>query len=44
MGNDLQKQQQSGAIAAKVNHPKFQNAKVISEGKQKWLQTTMGID
>lgn len=44
MGNDPQKQQQTGAISANINHPKFQNSKVILDGKQKLLQTTMGID
>jgi len=44
MGNDPNKLSQSGAVSITVNHPKFQNAKLIPDGKQKWLQTTVGID
>ena len=44
MGNEPQKQQQRVAISANINHPKFQNAKVVPEGKQKLLQTAFGVD
>lgn len=33
MGNQNEKTAQNGEITVSVNHPKFQNAKLVSEGK-----------
>lgn len=33
MGNENEKTVQSGELAVSINHPRFQNAKLVGEGK-----------
>lgn len=44
MGNENQPKQQNGEVTLNINHPKFQKAKLINEGRQRRLQFTMGVD
>jgi hypothetical protein len=44
MGNENDKVNQNGELVISINHPRFQNAKLVSEGKEKLLQLSMGVD
>ncbi len=44
MGNENEKSNQNGELVVSINHPRFQNARLVSEGKEKLLQLTMGVD
>jgi hypothetical protein len=44
MGNENDKVNQTGELAVAINHPRFQNARLLSEGKEKSLQVSMGVD
>ena len=44
MGNENEKSNQNGELVVSINHPRFQNARLVSEGKEKVLQLTMGVD
>ncbi len=44
MGNENEKSTQNGEMTVSINHPKFQNAKLVTEGKDKVLQLTLGVD
>ena len=43
MGNENQKSK-TGDINVSIDHPRFQNARIISESGQRQLQTTMGVN
>ena len=40
-GNNSKEKSQ---VDVSINHPKFMQAKIISENDQRTLQTTMGVD
>ena len=43
MGNKNQAGK-NGEVIVNINHPRFTNASIVSEGGQRQLQTTMGVD
>jgi len=43
MGNENDKVQH-GELAVTINHPRFQNAKLSGEGKERLLQVNLGVD
>lgn len=43
MGNEPQSKK-NGEVTLNVNHPKFHKARVISQGRQRRLQFSMGAD
>ena len=43
MGNENNKVQH-GELAVTINHPRFQNAKLSGEGKERLLQVNLGVD
>ena len=43
MGNENQKGK-NGEVIVNINHPRFANARIVSEGGRRQLQTTMGVD
>lgn len=43
MGNETQKSK-NGEVVLSIDHPRFKNAKIVSEGGRRQVQTSMGID
>ena len=43
MGNENEKVQH-GELAITINHPRFQNARLSGEGKERRLQISLGVD
>ena len=43
MGGQQQKQQ-TGDTTISISHPRFKEAKLVTEGKEKQMQISMGVD
>jgi hypothetical protein len=43
MGNENEKVQH-GELVVSINHPRFQNARLSGEGKERLLQVSLGVD
>jgi hypothetical protein len=44
MGNENEKGVQNGEMAVSINHPRFQNARLSGDGKDRLLQVSLGVD
>lgn len=44
MGNENDKSVQGGELPVSINHPRFQNAKLVGDGKDRSLQVSLGVD
>jgi hypothetical protein len=44
MGNENEKGVQNGELAVSINHPRFQNARLSGEGRERSLTVSHGVD